>query len=112
MDYDSLVSELEKIDCLTEPRNASYSFGPDAKRFYIRGTKYNLVLKKTFDYSSINNAENIQGEVLWFFKRKRKNRYKRVAAKQSSISFEDILDSTLISQEAKKELLYHIDIFC
>lgn len=95
--FDKTLKQLENIQCLTPALKRGN--GPDIKRFMLRGTRIGVKLSK------INGHLPVEKITLqWSIKSKRSPRYEL-------ISFEDVLNSNLVSQKYKEELLFHLDLF-
>lgn len=106
------VEEIKSLNCMTLTKKGSrYSDGTEI--FNIRGTRIYLLVKKTyypFSFSHFSQAfsfdtPNYSGYTLvWRYKTKNKKEYK-------DISFEDVLDHSLISNKAKTELVFNLNVF-
>lgn len=106
------VEEIKSLNCMTLTKKGSrYSDGTEI--FNIRGTRVYLLVKKTYYPFSFSNFSqsftldlpNYSGYTLsWRCKTKNKKEYR-------DISFEDVLDHKLISNKAKTELVFNLNVF-
>jgi hypothetical protein len=108
MRYNDVVEELGKTNCFVFSKKRTESYYSESNIFFIRGTRYLCIVKKVINFNGnyTNPEERTEtAKIEWFFKTKKfKNKYKQV-------SFEEILESKLVSNKAKSEILFHLDLF-
>lgn len=105
------VEEIKSLNCMTLT-NKGPRYGVGTEIFNIRGTRIYLLVKKTYYYSfsifsqALNfDSPNYNGYTLtWRYKIKNKKEYK-------DISFEEVLDHKLISNKAKTEIVFNLNVF-
>ncbi len=99
--YKRRVEDLKTMKCLVLTKMGD-SYAPDSIIFNIRGSRYFLIVTKLFWPSGI--GDYISTKLSWRLKKKNKREFQRV-------TLEDILDSKLISNSAKEEILFNLPVF-
>lgn len=105
---ENLRSYLEKIEqiksmktfVLTKQGSKYSSDGVDI--FNIRGTRISLIVKKCYWPAGIGDFFEVV--LSWQIKKKNKKEYIK-------ITLEDVLDSSLIPDKAKEEILFNLNAF-
>lgn len=99
--FENKLEELKSISCLNlTKRGAAYC--PDSEVFNIRGTRYFLILKQV--YYPFGFGDNMGVKLVWKIKKKNKKQY-------LDATLEDVLDSSLISDKAKEEIIFNLPVF-
>lgn len=103
--YKKKIEDISALHCMVVT-NRGPNYAPDSEIFVIHGTRIFLIVKKTFQFSHLTLSELllIQPTLVWREKYKNKNVYK-------TISFEEVLDHPYISDKAKAELVFNLDVF-
>ena len=111
MTYEEKLEELLSIKCLTHSKKKS---GRDYQSFAIRGTGIFIRLIKEYIYGQYDD-ETISGyKIDWTIKLKKYQMRYSVSSsrnKYNKISFEEVLEHKLISDKAREELLFNLDVF-
>lgn len=110
MTYEEKLEELLSIKCLTHSKKMS---DQESQTFAIRGT--GIFIRLTKEYISPYDPESISGYRMgWTIKLKKyQMRYSTSSSrnKYNKMSFEEVLDHKLISDKAREELLFNLDVF-
>jgi hypothetical protein len=100
-DYKNKIEELKNIKCMALT-NMGPNYSSDCTIFNIRGTRYFLIIRKIFWPAGIGDLIKIQ--MVWKLKQKNKKKF-------LPSSFEEVLDSRLISNRAKEEMVFNLNVF-
>jgi hypothetical protein len=100
-EYKNKIEELSKMKCMAIT-NMGPSYSSDCTIFNIRGTRHFLIIRKIFFPLGIGDF--IQIQMVWKLKQKNKKKF-------LPSSFEDVLDSKLISNSAKEEIVFNLNVF-
>ena len=99
--YKTKIEELKSMKCMALT-NLGPAYSSDATIFTIRGTRYFLIVRKTFWPLGIGDF--IRVNFTWKLKKKNKREF-------IESSFEEVLDSNLISNKAKEEIIFNLNVF-
>jgi hypothetical protein len=100
------IEDISALHCMVVTKRGP-NYAPDSEIFVIHGTRIFLIVKKVFQpFSSFNFSELLitQPTLAWREKSKNKKEYK-------AISFEEVLDHPHISDKAKSEIVFNLDVF-
>lgn len=94
------ISKIESIKCLVKTKKRYY---PNADVYNIQGTRYSLIVQKVYWPNGI--GEYFVGlDLAWRVKQKNVKKYKPT-------NLMEILEGNLLSEEAKTEILFNLDVF-
>lgn len=105
MTYQEKLEELFALKCLAHSNKRSNQY---CQCFAIRGTGIFLTIAKAV-YSRNLNVDHSY-DFRWSVKNKAYNR-RSTGSKYLDITFEDVLMSKAISETAREELLFNLDVF-
>ena len=99
--YKNKIKELRSMKCMAITKLGP-DYSSDATIFTIRGTRYFLIVKKIFWPLGI--GDYIKISFIWKLKKKNKRQF-------LDSSFEEVLDSGLVSNKAKEEIVFNLNVF-
>lgn len=106
---ESIRSYIEKIEIIKNMKSfvltkKGFKYSPEAAAeiFNIKGTRIFLIVKKCYWPPGI--GEYFKVALIWQVKKKNKKEYIK-------ITLEDVLDSSLIPNKAKEEIVFNLNAF-
>lgn len=99
--YKEKLKQLDKMKHFTKT-NMGIKYATDTEIYNLRGTRYFLMIKKEYWPLGIGDFVNLK--LRWILKSKNKKEYK-------TINLEEVLDSSLISDGAKEEIVFNLNVF-
>lgn len=110
MTYEEKLEEVLALKCLAHSKKMSDA---DSQVFAIRGTS--IFVKILKEYVSPYDPETISGYRMSWMSKNKKYNYSRTGSgyynNYVNITFEEVLDSKVISDKARQELLFNLDVF-
>jgi hypothetical protein len=99
--FQKKINELNSLNTFVLTKIGP-AYSPDAEIFNIRGSRFFLIVKKVFWPSGIGEFVDIK--LIWKLKQKNKKKF-------LDTSLEEVLDSNLISNKAKEEIVFNLRTF-
>lgn len=94
------LDKIKNIKCLVKTKKRYY---PNADVYIVQGTRYSLIVQKVYWPNGIGEY-SVGLELTWKVKQKNVKRYKPT-------TLLEILEDNLLSENAKTEILFNLDVF-